>query len=91
MAALEVMDNIDSYVADPRNRLGVEMPKFGIVYMYNEKGKYIVHESWEYNSYTYMGVWWSWVFHLGVGDPLGKMRGLGVPDLAIIDQVMDYS
>ena len=47
MAALEVMDNVDSYVADPRNILRVETPKFGIVYSYEEKGKYIIHKDWE--------------------------------------------
>ena len=34
-----MMDNIDSYVADPRNRLGVETPTLGIVYSYKEKKK----------------------------------------------------
>ena len=37
--ALEVMDDVDNYVADLRNRLGVEILKFGIVYLYKEKRK----------------------------------------------------
>ena len=36
---LEVTDNGDSYVADPRNRLGVETSKLGIVYSYKENRK----------------------------------------------------
>ena len=36
---LEVVDNVESYVADPRNRVGVETSKLGIVYQYKEKGK----------------------------------------------------
>ena len=34
-----MMDNIDSYVADPRNRLGVETLKLGMVHLYKEKRK----------------------------------------------------
>ena len=43
--ALEVMDSVDSYVADTRNRLGVETPKLGIVYSYKENRK--VHYSYK--------------------------------------------
>ena len=51
-----MMDNVDSYVADRRNRLGVETSKLGIVYSHKEKGTYITHKNWEYNSHTHMGV-----------------------------------
>ena len=56
------MDNVDSYVADPRNKLGVETPKLGIVYLYKEKkesilfikiGSTIVIRIWEYESHGF--------------------------------------
>ena len=34
-----MMDNVDIYVADPRNKLAVETPKMGVVYLYKEKRK----------------------------------------------------
>ena len=39
MTVLEVMDNVDSYVAEPRNRLGVETPKLGMSIFIKEKRK----------------------------------------------------
>ena len=33
------MDNVDSYVADPKNKMAEETPKMGVVYSYKEKRK----------------------------------------------------
>jgi hypothetical protein len=34
-----MIDNVDSYVADPRNKLAVETLELGVVYSYKEKKK----------------------------------------------------
>ena len=51
-----MMDNVDSYVADPRNKLGAETQNWEQSIRIKKKGKYIIHKNWEYNSHTYMGV-----------------------------------